>query len=236
MPYTWILFDADGTLFDYDTAEATALAQTLAQFGCPHDDSSLASYRRINADLWHDFEKGKISQDELKELRFERLFAELALHPQPDILQVSRAYLQNLSEQTALIDGAYELLMTLRGHVHLGLITNGLAAVQRPRLARSPIADAFDVVVVSEEVGAAKPDARIFAIAFSQMGTPRREDVLIVGDSLTSDIAGGIAYGIDTAWYNPDRLNRPDGITIRYEIHQLADVLSIVGLSQEESR
>ena len=108
------------------------------------------------------------------------------------------------------------------------VITNGLKEVQSARLARSSIGGYFAHVVISEEVGAAKPDRRIFDAAFDRMRGPHKEEVLIIGDGLSSDIQGGHDYGIDTCWFNPGRKPRALDLPIRYEIAQLSDLLAIV--------
>ncbi len=228
MKYTWILFDADGTLFDYDKGECDALAGTFAQFGLPFDPLYLALYHAINDLVWRDFERGTTTQERLKTERFARLFAAIGLHPAPDAAAFNVAYLDNLGDCADLLPGAETVVNALRGHVRLGLITNGLHSVQRPRLRKSAIGDAFEVVVVSEEVGASKPGAAIFDAAFALMGQPRKEDVLIVGDSLTSDIRGGSDYGIDTCWLNPTGRPRPEDLNIRYELRALEDLLPLI--------
>ena len=110
------------------------------------------------------------------------------------------------------------------------LLTNGLKAVQRPRFARSALRECFHDVVISEEVGFAKPDPRIFDIAFERMGQPAKEEVLMVGDSLNADIRGGIGYGIDTCWFNPEGAPREGGseLAIRYEIRHLGELASLI--------
>ena len=228
MKYTWLLLDADGTLFDYDKAESAALAQTFAQFGYEYGAHCLETYRAVNGQIWRDFEDGKITQERLKTRRFELLFAALALPSSPDAAEFSARYLDNLGGCAELIDGALDVLKALRGRVHLALITNGLRRVQRSRLARSGLDEFFEAVIISDEVGVAKPHAGIFNIAFARMGRPRKAEVLIVGDSLTSDIKGGSDYGIDTCWYNPTGRPRPPDVNIRYEIADLPALLAIV--------
>lgn len=229
--YSWLLFDADGTLFDFDAAEVQALRRTLdeAADGLTPEEAIQyrETFRRINGNLWRLFENGGISQDNLKVERFARLVEETGLPGDPH--EMSKQYLANLAQNSDLLPGSEEILASLSGEYRLALITNGLKAVQRPRFGRSSIIHHFEVTVISEEVGAAKPDPRIFDVTFAQMGQPSRDAVLIIGDSLTSDIAGGINYGIDTCWYNPASLPRPDGLAITYEIydlHQLTRLLS----------
>jgi 2-haloacid dehalogenase len=228
MNYKWLLLDADGTLFDYDRAEKTALRRTFEQMGHGFEPGYATAYRRINAGMWLDFEQGNISQDRLRTKRFEMLFEAIGAEMAPEAF--SARYLRSLAEGMDLIDGAEEVVHALYGRVGLVLITNGLQDVQRPRFARSAIGAYFSDVVISEEVGAAKPQRKIFDVAFQKMGHPHLEDVLIVGDSLTSDIQGGNNYGIDACWFNPHSSARDPAIQVRYEIRDLRELLSLVGM------
>ena len=229
MRYDWLLLDADGTLFDYDAAEAAALAKTFGQVGIEFEPAYIETYRQINAAIWREFEVGRISQERLRTRRFELLFEAAGVECDPQ--RFSTLYLKNLAGGTQLIEGAEEVVKALHGKVRLALITNGLKEVQRPRLAASAIARYFDAVLISEELGCAKPDRAIFDAAFERMGHPSKERVLIVGDSLTSDIKGGNDYGIDACWFNPDRKKPDPSIEIRYEIDRLDALLAIVGVS-----
>jgi YjjG family noncanonical pyrimidine nucleotidase len=224
--YRWLLLDADGTLFDYDRAEREALRLTFEAAGHRFEASYAEAYRRINAAVWREFELGQITQERLRTRRFVQLFDEAGLDV--DVERFARAYLRNLALGVDLLDEAEETLRALRGRVGLALITNGLQDVQRPRLDRSTIGGFFDVVVISEEVGAAKPDPAIFEAALARMGYPAREQVLMVGDSLTSDIAGAIRAGIDACWFNPAGLPLPPGVEVRYEIRRLRELVALV--------
>jgi 2-haloacid dehalogenase len=226
--YPWLLLDADGTLFDYERAEAAALAQAFADSGLPYTPRWLEVYKELNQEMWLAFERGKVSVEELRIERFRRLSDALGLAIAADLF--SERYLARLGERTDLIDGAEELLGRLHGQVHMVLITNGLQTVQRSRLAHSTLAPYLADIVISEEVGAAKPDPRIFDAAFEKMGRPARQEVLIVGDSLTSDVQGGNRYGIDTCWYNPHGLSHSPGIEVTYEIRALDELPGIIGL------
>ena len=227
MRYKWLLFDADGTLFDYDKAEAAALANTFREFDLTLGPDDTATYRSINGDLWLAFERGKIAQGDLRTARFQRLFGALGLAQ--DAESFSERYLHNLGAASDLLEGAEPLVKMLQAHFSLALITNGIAMVQRSRLARSPLADCFDPIVISEEVGASKPAPEIFDVAFAKMGHPNKNDVLIVGDSLTSDMQGGYDYGIDTCWFNPQAKPRETNLPLSYEIQSLKALPSIVG-------
>jgi 2-haloacid dehalogenase len=224
--YDWLLLDADGTLFDYDRAEAAALDATLIETGLGARDDAVETYRQINSAVWEAFERGEILQAALRTARFERLFAALGIDA--DAAAVSEQYLTHLGQQAMPVDGAEELVRALHGVVGMVVITNGLQDVQRSRFALSPLTAYLDDIVISEEVGAAKPAPAIFDRAFACMGHPERERVLIVGDSLSSDMAGGNAYGIDTCWYNPAGTPRDPAVPVRYEIRRLDEVVDIV--------
>lgn len=232
MRYKWLLFDADGTLFDYDRAEASALERAFVQAGYPFEPDYAAVYRRINQRIWLEFEQGQVSQQRLRTKRFEQLFDSLEIQADPGTF--STQYLAYLAEGDFLIDGAEDVVRALYRRAGLMIITNGLKEVQRSRLGRSSIGRYFAGVVISEEAGAAKPDEKIFDVAFQRMaafqrmGSPRKEEVLIVGDSLTSDIKGGNNYGIDTCWFNPAQRPRDLNVGIEYEIRDLGELLRLV--------
>jgi 2-haloacid dehalogenase len=225
MRYTWLLFDADGTLFDYDRAEATALLRTFRELGCSYEARYAEVYRQINGEIWREFEQGKISQHRLRTRRFELLFEDIGVHCDAKVF--STRYLLHLAEGTDLIEGAEEVVRRLHGKAGLVLITNGIADVQRPRFASSGLRDYFADIVISEEVGASKPDPRIFDSAFQAMGWPKKEEVLIVGDSLTSDVKGGNNYGIDACWFNPRQDPCAVDVKIRFEIRELRELLTL---------
>ena len=227
MRYDWLLFDADGTLLDYDKAEAAALQQTFQHFDVSFQPHHLETYRRVNAELWRAFERGEIDQSRLKLRRFELLAEAIGLPL--DAAQFSAVYLTQLGQNAQLIEGAEAMLQTLSGQVNMMLITNGLHAVQRSRFALSPLPAYFADIIISEEVGVAKPDPRIFDIAFEKMGNPAKDRVLIIGDSLSSDMAGGANYGIDTCWFNPDGRARDGQVGITHEIRRLTELPPLVG-------
>ncbi len=226
MAYQWLFFDADGTLFDYDLAEQKALQGAFRDFGLGFLPEWAERYREINRQIWIDFENGRITAGKLRTERFQRLFDSIQV--EADAVLFSRRYLENLAGASDLIDGVEETLRGLHRRFRLALITNGLQDVQRPRLAGSPIRDFFDLVVISEEIGAAKPDPRFFDYAFQKIGSPPREAVLVIGDSLTSDIQGGINYGLDTCWVNPLGLPPDPHTQPTFEIRSLPELAPLI--------
>ena len=224
--YPWLWFDADGTLFDYNRAEATALEQTFHSLSLPFEEGYLDIYRKINTGLWQALERQEITQAALGFRRFELLMEALQVSGSPE--QMSSAYVEQLAICSDLMDGAYEVLQTLYGKSQIAIVTNGLEAVQRGRLAHSKIRKFITELIISEEVGAAKPGAAFFDAAFARTGHPPKGDVLIIGDSLTSDMQGGVDYGIDTCWYNPEGETKPEDLQVTYEIKHLRELLEII--------
>lgn len=230
-PYRWLLFDADNTLFDYDGAWTRALQATFEELGLAFEPGYLATYERVNQGLWQAFEAGTISSGTIRVRRFELLFTEIGaeLGHDVDASVFSARYLRNLATQSDLVPDAEAVVRALHARYRLAIITNGFADVQRPRLARSAIREHISELVISEEVGAAKPDRAIFDAAFERMGRPARDAVLLIGDSLTSDIAGGAGYGIDTCWFNPHGQPARNGATSTYEVRRLRELLDLLG-------
>src|SRR5215212_303593 len=224
--YTWLWFDADGTLFDYNRAEAAALRNTFHSLTLPFEDTYLEVYRKINHGLWQALERQEITQAVLRFRRFELLMEALQVSGSPE--QMSSAYVEQLSICSELIDGAYEVLQAFHEKSQLAIVTNGLQAVQRGRLENSAIKSFISELIISEEVEAAKPQAAFFDAAFARCEHPAKSDVLIIGDSLTSDIQGGVNYGIDTCWYNPAGEAQPDGLEITYEIKHLRELFELI--------
>jgi len=221
--YPWLWFDADNTLFDYNRAESTALSNTFQLHGLPFDGNSMGTYREINKKLWHALEKGEIKQDELRVKRFDEFLLAVGQNGSPEA--ISDTYVDQLSQGAYLINGALEMLQQLRSRSRFALITNGLTSVQKGRLSRSPLKDFFEAIIISEEIGAAKPHVAFFEKAHEQTGQPPKSDILVVGDSLSSDIRGGVNFGVDTCWYNPHGESLPDGLTVTYEIQNLNELL-----------
>jgi 2-haloacid dehalogenase len=224
LKYTWLLFDADDTLFDFPKAEANALKWTLEQAGLPFQPEFVSLYARFNQQVWREFERGEVTSQELRVKRFSLFLDEVHLNSDPQ--KVSPLYLRNLARGADLLDGALEVVSALKGRYHLALVTNGLKDVQRPRLGNSALANSFERVFISEELGAVKPTREYFDIVFENIGQPLKNKVLIIGDSLTSDMRGGVDYGIHTCWYNPT--GKTTDLPVTYQISQLQELIGLL--------
>jgi YjjG family noncanonical pyrimidine nucleotidase len=221
--YKAIFFDADDTLYDYPRAERAALLACCREFAIAvAPEAFIAVYRRHNRDVWQEFERGETDQATLRVERFRRLGAELGLADLPfDLL--STFYLEVLSGQAQLLPGALELVRELAKKFPLALVTNGIAAVQNRRFAASPITPYFHSIVISEEVGIAKPDPRIFAPALEKLGVDAA-DVLYVGDSVSSDMAAARNAGMDFCWLNPRGIPVPAGHDPAFIVKKLSEI------------
>ena len=224
--YPWLFFDADGTLFDYNRAEGTAFRKAFDLLQIQFEEHYLDTYQKINRELWQALERHEITPAVLRVRRFELLLEALQLKGSADDLNI--AYVEQLGLCTDLMGGAYEVLQTLQKRSRIAIVTNGLESVQRSRLMQSTIRPFIAQLIISEEVGAAKPHPAFFDAAFERTGNPLKRDVLIIGDSLTSDIQGGVDYGIETCWCNPTGEGRPEGLAITYEIRDLRELLEII--------
>jgi 2-haloacid dehalogenase len=225
--YQWLLFDADGTLFDYDRAEAAALARALLEIGSALDAGSLAAYRRINAALWQALERGEGTLAMVKVRRFEQWFEALGMTHSPEAF--SARYLECLAECSELVADAAEVLQALQGKYRMAILTNGLQLVQTGRLARSAIRPHIAEMIISEEIGFSKPARGFFEVALARLGQPDRRELLMIGDGWSSDIKGAVDYGIDACWYNPKRQPRPDASPLTREISSLRELVEWLG-------
>jgi len=225
--YAWLIFDADGTLFDFEHAEAMALTNTPRQLNLAVPAVFSQAYHRINNGLWKRFEAGELLAHDIRRERFSQLFEELELAG--DSHAFGEAFLDNLVNETMFLEGAEALINHLKGSYRLAILTNGFASVQHARISRLGLRDLFHPIIISEEVGAAKPDAAVFDIALRKMGDPDKDKVLMIGDSLESDIHGGSNAGIDTCWFNPSSQPNPTSIHPTYEIQRLHELHALLG-------
>lgn len=178
----------------------------------------------MNLPLWVDYQDGKITADQLKHTRFESWAKQL----DTTTAVLNSAFLNAMADICTLLPGAKELMDALQGKVKMGIITNGFTELQAIRLERMGMTDYFDHVVISEEVGVAKPDFAIFDHAHRISGAPAKEPMLMVGDNPHSDILGGIDFGIETCWLNVDCKPRPSGIEPHYQVASLSELKALL--------
>lgn len=224
MAYTTVLFDLDYTLFDSDTSQREAIASTIAPLDVDHE-SAVEIFLDINGSLWRDVEAGLITPNDVRTRRFAELFERLGIMADAEAL--GDRYVEALGSRGGLYPGARRVLEHLADIVDLALITNGIGDVQRQRISRLDLEQYFTSIIISGEVGVAKPGPEIFDIAFDSLARPAKDSAVIVGDSLTSDIAGGHAYGIATCWYNPAE-RTANGVRPSHVISNLEELIEII--------
>ncbi len=226
MRYTTLLFDADGTLLDFSRSEDEAVRQTMLLAGIEPDDAKVATYSKINDGLWKMLERKEIEKSVLLYRRFE-LFCEHYGYS-ADARKMATDYMELLSQKGYLLDGARELLLSLHGKVKMYIITNGVDFIQRRRYAGSGISELFDGIFISGELGFEKPDPKYFECVEQSIGKLSRENTIVIGDSLTSDIRGANNYGLDSCWYNPKAKPCGNVATPTYTALSFADVYSVI--------
>ena len=218
MNWDWILFDADETLFTFDAFGG--LQRMFLDYSVTFTAEDFQDYQAINKPLWVDYQNGAISALQLQHQRFEGWSERLSV-PAGDL---NAAFLNAMAEICVPLPGAVSLLNALKDRVKIGIITNGFTALQQIRLERTGLRDYFDLLVISEQVGVAKPDRKIFDYTFEQMGQPPRDRVLMVGDTAESDILGGMNAGIATCWLNAHGRSLPEGIMPTWEVTTLSEL------------
>ena len=229
--YSTLLLDADETLFDFLKAERASLVAVLSSRGLPHEEEILRRYHAINDGLWHAFERGEISKEDIKKTRFARLAEESGFPAGIDTDEINAAYLRQLGESDFLLPGARQFLETLSdAGFDLALITNGVAKTQLRRLEKSGLSPLFSHVFVSETVGAQKPLPAFFDVVLKTIGETDRSKVLVIGDSLQSDIRGAVNAGLDSVWYNPNGAANDAGFPVTLEARTYKEIEAFIGL------
>ena len=221
-----IFLDLDDTIFDFHRSESSALSKMLRELGIEPTKETVAAYSKINRACWESLERGETTREKLLVERFERLFKVLGKDADPRAAQ--KLYEGNLANEYIYIDGAMELILSLHGKYKLYLASNGTARVQDSRIEKSGIAKYFDGIFISERIGHDKPSREFFEKCFSSIENFSKEEAIIVGDSLTSDILGGINAGITTCWYNPSGKPPRVDIAASYEISSLDELSDIL--------
>ena len=225
MRYTTILFDADETLLDFRAAETAALHSVFRSRGLPTDGAFVDAYRSINNGLWERFNRGEIEKSEITDTRFVRLFEHF--HVPLDGVAFNRLYLDELSRRGVTLPGAETLCETLHGAgCELYIITNGVGLVQKRRFRESGLAPYFAGTFISEEIGAGKPSAVFFDYVLRHIPQKDKQKILVVGDSLSADVAGGRAAGLDTCWFDRSRAGTPNDAT--YTVYDFKQIQNLI--------
>ena len=227
MKYSYLLFDADDTLFDFPKASSVAFEKMCRAHDLPYTPEVYRLYHEINLELWAAFDRGEVTKDYVTLERYVRFFKALKLDRDP--AQCNRDYLSALGAGVYPLPHAEEVCRELKARGHrLYLVTNAVASVQRSRLRGSVFAELFEGAFISEEAGAAKPSRAYFDYVRRQLPGMTSENALVIGDSLATDIQGANNAGLPCCWFNPAGKPRPAGLRVDYEISGLRELLEIV--------
>ena len=197
----FLFLDLDDTILDFHGAERIAIAETIRSFGLEPTEQVLNDYHEINIRHWQMLERGEITRDQVLVNRFGVLFERYGLEADPVLC--ARTYENNLSHQHEFLPGAQAAVEDLSKKYRLFLASNGTAVVQHRRLTDANLYRFFEKVFVSQEIGFNKPSKDYFDACYAQIPDFDREKAIMVGDSLSSDILGGINGGLPTVWVNP---------------------------------
>lgn len=221
--YDILLFDSDNTLYDHGVHEKTAIFEAFSLYGQKITDEQYLLYKKINDDIWKEFERGIEHTDGPLIERFRR-FAEITgmeLSP----AEINELYIEALSNQCSPFPASFEVCQSLARTHRLYIITNGTESVQLRRFERSPLRPFFEDIFTAAAIGIQKPKKEYFDRVLEKIDCFDRSRAVVIGDSLTSDILGGINAGIDTIWYNPGFNEHPENICPAYEIHDLKELI-----------
>lgn len=224
--YPYLLFDADDTLLDFERNGARAFTMLCAKYQFPCTQESRDLYESFNQPLWRELERGLITKDFLKIERF-RLFLN-ALHRSDDPAAVNEDFITFLGNSSFLTPHAEEVCKTLSQTHQIYILTNAVEAVHVNRIRQSLLAPYIKGNFISESIGYEKPSKYYFDHVFSHIPGITKENSLLIGDSLTSDMQGGINAGIPVCWYNPNHLKAPSTLHIDYVIHDLQELPALV--------
>lgn len=226
MKYTTILLDADMTLWDFNASERCALRDVTASLGLELTSDMETYYHQVNAGYWRRFDLKEITRDELTLGRFADYTAYLGVSADP--AEVNHRYEQALGNYSIMLPGALDMVRTLAARYPLYIVTNGLHTAQTGRFEKSPVKPYISGLFISQDMDCQKPEREFFEKVFAAIGLPDRRRAVMVGDSLTSDIRGGINAGIDTVWYNPERLPRDPDCLPTFEAHTMDEIVQFL--------
>ncbi|KOP78489.1 HAD family hydrolase [Lysinibacillus sp. FJAT-14745] len=220
--YETLLFDVDDTLLDFDLAENAALDRLFKQENIAATPAMIARYKEINESMWRAFERGEVSKDVLHNTRFSIALKEFGLEIDGEYFEA--IFQKHLKEAHHYVDGAYEVIEQLADNYDLYVVSNGKTITQNKRLEDANLAQFFKEIFISEQTGYQKPMPAFFDYVFERIDNINKDKTLIIGDSLTSDVKGGLQAGIDTCWFNIRNIENTSDIQPHFEIKKLHEL------------
>jgi len=224
---TTVLWDVDNTLLDFPYSQRCAITKCFEDIGHEINEEMIERYSVINDSYWKRHERGELTKAQLLIGRFITLFKEYQIE-NVDVEAFNAGYMAEIGNHFRYLDYSLQICSGLRGKVKQYVVTNGNGEVQRKKLTDSKLLPIMDGLFISEEIGAPKPHKEFFDYCLSQIEEKDKSKILIVGDSLSSDMKGGIDAGIMTCWYRPDGTVNESRLKPDYEISKLRDVFKII--------
>jgi len=225
-----LLWDLDNTILDFNLAQANSLKAAFERFELGECDKDIIDkFAEINAAHWQMLEEERITKNDVYRLRFEALLSECGKQGIVDALEINDCFEKGICNTISFLDNAYELLFSLKKEYALYCVTNGATDIQKQRIRDSKLNEIFLEVFISDEIGFDKPNKEFFDFALSHIIPCERDEILIIGDSLSSDMKGANNAQLKCCWYNPNCLPRPESIRIDYEIQKLDEIKKILG-------
>lgn len=232
MTYKAIILDADDTLFDFGANERKALKKLLNEFHLPVSEEALSLFHRENKAVWELFEKGHLLQSEINTERFKNFLAQYQPHHNLDVVVFSEAYINHLSGENETLDGALAFVKALSDTYPLYILTNGFKRVQEQRIGNSNLAPYFKQIFISEALGVSKPNPKVFDKVLDTIGITDPKDVLMIGDSLSSDILGANRAGMPCVWFNAKQQENHTKAIPDHTVTTFSEILKILHLNQ----
>lgn len=225
--YDWLLFDLDNTILDFNKSSKVAFANLLEEIDSKLNAQELYPiYNRINRDIWEQREAGQISHDELKWKRWDLFFKKINIEFDP--LKANERYFVDIKTKPFFVDNAKELLDEVDGRYKLMMITNGLSEVQWSRIELKNIKRYFEHIIISDEIGYAKPQEQFFKHCHQLIGDVDKSQVLVIGDTIKSDILGGNNFGYDTCWFDYYDEGNSTDIEPNFTIKGISELLDLI--------
>ena len=217
-----VLLDVDNTLLDFHACAEASMNCALEENQLSHQDGLFSAFLRINDGLWREIEQGLLTKEQLHQTRWNKIFAEQGIAF--DGVVFEKSFLKYLAQKVFPIEGAYSLLQYLSGKYTVCAVTNGPYEQQQKRLEAANMLPFFDHLFASEQIGFEKPSENFFDACFAALSDISPEESMIIGDSITADMMGGLRYGIQTCWFNYHHAQPPKDIPLTYIVDALEDI------------
>ena len=221
-----LLIDLDNTLIDFNECARHSIINAFEELGFTYTENAFITFIEENVKIWKRLEKGEITKPQLRATRWNIILGKLGIDFDGAVLE--EMFEIGVAKGAYAVDGAYDLLDYLYGKYKLYIVSNGFRFIQESRLKIGNFEKYFDGVFVSEDIGIPKPAKEFFDYCFENINHPPKDDVILIGDSITADILGGINYGIDTIWFNKNNEPLPESINPSYTVNTLEEIKNIL--------